>query len=105
MLPNPFEKQLHLPTRLVERSDGQRRHARVVGQKYELLTRVWIFTADASQVSGIVAPDAGPIHGDGLITDHTGCALGCGRVHASGVQVALGAGDEEGASLMQPLKP
>ncbi len=34
MLFDPFEEQLHLPTTLVQRGNGQWRHRRVVGQKY-----------------------------------------------------------------------
>ena len=45
------------------------------------------------------------IEGDGLVADDPGGALGRCRVKATGSEVRLGAGHEEGASLIQDVEP
>lgn len=46
VLLDPFEEQLHLPSALVQRGNGQRWQRRVVRQKHQGLTRLRVFKTD-----------------------------------------------------------
>ena len=101
MLFDPFEKQFHLPTALVESGNGQRRQGGVVGQKHKILSRIRSLEADTPQQFGIVLPNVVPIQGNALIADNASLSVrGC-RVQPVRVHVALGSGDKESARLMQ----
>ena len=54
----PFEKQLDLPTALVQTGNGQVQQGRVVAQEDQSLLGFGLFEADTAQVFGIVS---GPI--------------------------------------------
>ena len=64
---DPLEEKFDLPTILVQGGNGQRRQARVVGQKYQRLARLGVFEADAAQVLGIVPCDVKAIERNALI--------------------------------------
>jgi hypothetical protein len=52
MLFDPFEKQFHLPTALVESAIGERRELKVVGGKYQRLRRFEILEPDSAELLG-----------------------------------------------------
>ncbi len=54
VLLDPFEEQLHLPATLVQRGNGQRWQARIVGQKHQRLARLGVFVSDKPQMFGIL---------------------------------------------------
>jgi len=105
VLLDPFEEQFHLPAILVKCGNGQRRQARVVGQKYQRLARIGVFEADAPDMFGIAFGHVKAVQRDGLIADNPFCSVGLGRIHAMRVQVALGAGHKESPGLMQRIEP
>ena len=47
VLLDPLEEQLHLPAILVQRSDGQRRQRRVVGQEDQVLAGLGVLETHA----------------------------------------------------------
>ena len=110
MLLDPLEEQLHLPTALVQRGNGQWRQAGIVGQKHQRLAGFRVVEADAPvaglgpQVIGIPLGDVKAIQCNGLIANHPGGSVGFGRIHASGIEIALGAGHKERARLMQGIQ-
>src|SRR3989344_1479335 len=69
MLLDPFEKQFHLPARLVERADGGGREREVVGEEHQCLAGIGILEADASRMFGIVLAAGGAGEYHGLIAD------------------------------------
>ena len=105
MLLDPFEEQLDLPAALVQRGDGQRRQAVLLVRKTSVLPDSGSLKRMRRKCSGIVLGRVEAIERDGLIADHAGVAVGRGRVHAPCIHAALGAGDEEGAGLMQRVQP
>ena len=101
MLLDPFEEQLDLPAALVQRRDDQGRQRSVVGQEDQRFAGFWVFEADASQVLGVVFADVKPVQGNALVAHQSAGAIHLGRINASGIHAALGAGHEESADLMQ----
>ena len=97
MLLDSLEKRFHLPTALVERADGERWQGGLIGQEHQRLAGVGIFEADATQMIGVVASGVIAIEGDGLIADDARGPIRRCRRDTVGVQVRLGAGDEEAA--------
>jgi len=97
---DPFKEQFHLPAAFVQRSNGQGRQGRVVGQEDQSLFGCWVPEPDTAQVFGVVFGYVVPVQCNGLIADKTAAPVYLGRVHAPGVHVAFGAGHKEGAGLM-----
>ena len=102
---DPFEEQFHLPATLVQRSYGQWRQGRVVGQEDQGLLGLGVFEANAPQVLGVVLGCIVSVQRNGLIADDAAAPVHLGRVHAPGVHVALGSGHKEGACLMHLEQP
>ena len=75
MLLDPFEKQLHLPTRLVERADCRGRQSEIVGHKYQRFSGLGILESNAAQMFGIVLAAGGADERDGLIANDTRIAV------------------------------
>src|ERR1700693_6252132 len=104
MLLDPFEEQFDLPAALVEGADRRGRQGELVGEKHQRLSCFGVLEADAAQMNRIVLAGGLAIQRDGLVCNDAGRAIGWRRVDAVGIQVRLGAGDEEGASLIQDVK-
>ncbi len=102
---DPFKEQLHLPTTLVQRGNGQWRQCRVVGQKHQRLARIGIFESDAPQMLWIVLGHVKPVESNRLIADHTGASVGLGRVNPMGIHAAFGSSHKERTSLMYLEEP
>lgn len=105
MLLDPFEEQLHLPARLVQRADGGCRQGELIGQKHQCLAGLRVLEADAAQMCGIIPLGVKAVQGDGLVADNAGGAVRPGRIETMRIQIRLGAGDEEGARQMQDTEP
>jgi len=105
MLFDPFEKQLHLPTRLVERADCRGRQGEIVGHKYQRFSGLGILESNAAQMFGIVLAAGGADECDGLVANDACTSIDESRVNALEPGVRLGAGDKESVCLMQRVKP
>ena len=103
MLLDPLEKQLHLPALPIQRADGQRWQAEVVGQKHQSLAGL-VFETDAPQMFRVTVAAVKAVERDGLIAEHTGIALGRRRVEPSGIEIRLCPDDEEGSRLVQGIE-
>ena len=103
MLLDPLEEEFDLPTGSIELGDGQGRHGEVVGQEDQRLARFWITIADTAQGDGIIVlgVKAGEHHG--LVETQAGGFIHGPGVTAGAAEVLLGAGDEEGAALMNAM--
>ena len=88
MLLDPFEKQLDLPTALVQSGNGQGRQACVVGQKDQRLLGFGIFEADTAQVLRVGLGGIVPVQRNGLIADDAAASVHLGRVNAPGIHIA-----------------
>ena len=104
VLLDPFEEQLHLPAALVKRANGQGRQCRVVGQEDQRLAGGGILVADAPQVLGVIPHGIMPGQHDPLVADQAGGTIDLGRVHTPAAHAHLGAGHEEGSSLMHDVE-
>src|SRR5438270_4301382 len=105
VLLDPLEEQLNLPARLVERADGGCRQSKLVAQEHQRLGAFGIPQPDATQMIGIMLLAIVPIEGDGRVADDPGGATVRRRVDATGIEIGLRAGREEGAGLMQHVEP
>ena len=101
MLLDPLEEQLDLPAQTVELGDGEGGQREVVGEKDQSLAGLGILEPDTSQRRGeaLVRVEAG--ERDGLVADEAGASVDRMRVSALGLEVSLGADDEEAAGLMK----
>src|ERR1039457_2204815 len=105
MLLDPFEEQFDLPASPIQLRDGPSRHGEVVGQEDEGFAGLGIATADAAQRVGIIVLgiQAGQHHG--LVETQAGGFVPGTGVTAGAAEVLLGTGDEESATLMNPMPP
>ena len=101
MLLEPFEEQLDLPAVLIEAAHRNRIKPGPVGDEHQRVVGLRIPVANAPQAVGVVALGSHAIQSDGLIGNDAERAVRCSRVEAMETEVLLGAGDEEGAGLMQ----
>src|SRR5215472_8596137 len=104
MLLDPREEQLDLPAAFVELADGDGRQGEMVGDENELLAGFAVVEANTAEVLGIAAPGLGTVERDGLVADDAGGTIGGRRVDAVRIHVRLGAGDEEGAGLVEDMQ-
>lgn len=105
VLLDPLEKQLDLPTALVQGGDGQGRQRHIVGQEDQGLARRRVFESHPAQMLWIVLADIKAIQSDALIANHTGGPVCGARVHPPGVHAAFGAGYEKRAALVKLEQP
>ena len=105
MLFDPFEEELHMPATAIEVGDAQCRQAELIGQEYEALVGLRIDVLDATERNGkfFVRIEATQDHG--LIADQTGTVIHRMGIATLGIEVFLGARDEETASLVQGVQP
>ncbi len=89
----------------VELGDGEGGQREVVGEKDQSLAGLGILQPDTSQRRGeaLVRVEAG--ERDGLVADEAGASVDRMRVSALGLEVSLGADDEEAAGLMKATEP
>ena len=104
VLLDPFEEQLHLPAAAIEVADGHGRQGEMVGEKHQRFVGSRILETDAAKMFREMLSGIKPVERNGLVADKTGSAIDRCRVEATGVEIGLGAGDEEGASLMQGMQ-
>lgn len=95
ILRDSLEEQLHMPAALVERADGRCRQREVVGEEHPCLAGFGVLEADASHVRRVMLTAVGAER-DGLVADNACCSVGCRRVDMPGVEIQVGACDEEG---------
>ena len=103
MLLDPLEEQLHLPALPIQRADGPRRQAEVVGQKHQSFAGL-VREADAPQMCRVPVAGVQPVERDGLIAAHTGLAVGRRGVEPSGIEIRLRPDDEECSRLVQGIE-
>ena len=103
MLLEPFEEQFDLPAALKELGDGQSRHGEIIGQKDQGFAGERVTIADAAERGGIIVlhRQAGQHHG--LVKTQARGFIHRPGVAAGAPEVLLGAGNEEGSALMQPM--
>ena len=105
MLLDPFEEQLHSPPLFVELGYGERGENEIVCEKNESLFCVGIPINNAPQLFGIIFLGIETSQDHGLVAFQSG-----GFVYRMGVKTpetkfAFGACNEEGAGLMESIKP
>ena len=103
MLLDPFEEEFDLPAAAIEFGDGQRRHGEVVGQEDQCLACFGIAIADAAHGDGIIVLGVQPGEHHGLVETQAGGFVHRAGVTAGAAEVLFGAGDEESATLMNPM--
>src|SRR5665213_3502583 len=105
MLLDPLEEQLDLPAQTVELGDGEGGQREVVGEKDQPLAGLGVLEPDTSQRRGeaFLRVEAG--ERDGLVADEAGASVDRMRVPALGLEVGLGADDEEAAGLVKAGEP
>ena len=80
------------------------RQDELIGEEDERLGGFGILEPDAAQMIGVMPVAVVAIEGDGLVADDPGAAIDRSRIEAMGVEIRLGAGYKEGASLMQDVQ-
>jgi len=104
MLLDPLEEQFHLPAILIKLGNHRCRQRRVVGQKDQRLTR-GILVSHPAQMLRIVFGRLDAIERHRLITHHASALIHLVGVHASCVEVGLGACHKKGTCLMHREQP
>ena len=105
MLLDPFEKQLDLPATFVKRCNRQWRKRRIVGQKYECLSRLYLFETDPTKVFGVILNRVMPIQFDHLIAHDSIVFVRRSGVDPLSIHVVFGTSHEKGAKLMELEQP
>jgi hypothetical protein len=105
MLLDPLEEQLDLPAQTVELGDGEGGQCEVVGEKDQSLAGLGILEPDTSQRRGEALVRVEPGERDGLVADEASASVDRMRVSALGLEISLGADDEEAAGLMKATEP
>src|SRR5688500_7384918 len=105
MLLDPLEEQLNLPASLVELCDCEGRESELVREKDVPVAVFEVVVADSSQRDRVLGSGRSDLQYHCLVTDQT-----CGSVHrirvaADELKVALGAGNEDGFRLLEPVQP
>ena len=105
VLLDPFEEQLHTPSRLVEEGDDPRAKEEVVGEEHESPVGFDIEVGDPPQGFGVVG---GGIHSgreDGLIAAQSGRPVHGMRVSSLELEATSGAREEESGGMMDGIEP
>lgn len=104
MLLDPFEKQLYLPTALVERADCQRWQDGLVGEEYQRPAALGILEADTPQMLGVMFLTVKAVQGNALVAYDACGPVGRCRIDAPCVDVGFGAGHKETSGPVQRIK-
>jgi len=105
MLLDPFEKQLHLPTSLVELADHQCWQVKIIGQKDERSVLLLIPKTDSSQRHRIMFFGPRAFQPDGLVASQALRLVDGSGFNDVKVYVTLVAHDKAGARLVQTDQP
>ena len=103
MLFDPFEEQFDLPATMIQLSDDQSRHGKIIGEKDQRFACLGVAIADASERVGIIALSIQTGQHHGLVEQQTGGFVHRARVTAGAAKVLLGAGDKERSALMKTM--
>ncbi len=104
MLFDPFEKQFHLPARLVEQADGERGQVEIVGEETEMAILFGIVIMDPSERIRVELPGGGSGRNDGVVGANPGRGVDVVRVSPAELNAFLGAREEEGAAAVEDVK-
>ena len=91
----PFEKQLHLPSLLVESANRDRWQCEVVGQKLERLAGFEVDECDASQQFGIASARQSTSEPDVVIADQSDGLANWDRPNQIRLHIVFGTRDKE----------
>ena len=92
---DPFEKQLHLPSLLVDVRDGLRRHGKEVGEEHEAPVVFRVVKNNAAKRFRVGGLGSGADKGDDLIRANAAGLVHEGRGQTPKPQIALAPDDEE----------
>lgn len=104
VLLDPFEEQFHLPTALVEMSNGQRRQREVVGQEDQPSLVFGVVECDPAERFGIQSGRLGPRQDDRLIAAQAGGLVDLPMGAAREVEVAFATRDKAGSALGEAMQ-